>query len=133
MFNKDHKINYDEMLSACEVEPLYKTDEGKDRLLCSLRYIQNKAMFGFNSRDFLEKHIHFADKSEGRYYVYFSAVPKLKEIDPETTDTTCISENALTLATKPLPAKTDRGETFIGLQRIERRPSDNKIVYSMLL
>jgi hypothetical protein len=38
------------------------------------------------SRDFLEKHINFADKSEGRYYVYFSAVPSLENTDPEAID-----------------------------------------------
>jgi hypothetical protein len=94
---------------ANEVEPLYKTDEDKEKPLCTIKYIQYRAMSGFTSREFLEKHINFADKSEGRYYVYFSAVPSLENTDPEAIDISCISENGLNLLRKPVPSKSERG------------------------
>lgn len=50
----------------------------------------------------------------GKLYIYYSTVPN---------DTPNVKE---------LPPKTDRGNTLIGMQTMERR-HDGKIVYSMYL
>ena len=63
-----------------------------------------------NPRDFVEKYFSFSHNS--KYYSYFSSLPE--ELIPT------------------LP-KTDRARTVFGIQTLERRDCDGKIVYSVWL
>jgi hypothetical protein len=72
----------------------------------------NKSPLNFSNRDFCDKHIKFV--KDDVFYCYYSTIPASEEV-------------------KPIPAKTERAFTFIGAQKMERRASDNKIVYTMLM
>ena len=65
------------------------------------------------NRDFFDKHIKFVT-DDGKFYCYYSALPNSEEI-------------------KPTPPKVERAVTFIGVQKMERRLEDNKIVYTMMM
>ena len=63
---------------------------------------------GMDSRDFLEKQMIF---SEGeRVYVYFTGVPFPNEKLPPNSE-----DPAHALISKPLPKKTERATTVIGV------------------
>jgi hypothetical protein len=80
---------------------------------CVISYQQNKGVLNMNHREFIDKQIRFSD--EKTFYVLYSAVPDGGSYEREK------------------PAKTDRAYTIIGVQKMERRPEDGKIVYSMLM
>ena len=61
-----------------------------------------------SNKDFVEKQIKFCHN--GAYYAYNSYIPNDSEL-------------------KALTAKTDRAQTLIKITKIERRPSDGKIIF----
>lgn len=79
----------------------------------NLNYQMNKSPLNMANRDFFDKHAKFVTQ-DGNFYCYYSAIPNSEEI-------------------KPIPAKVERAITFIGVQKMERRAEDNKIVYTMLM
>lgn len=73
-----------------------------------------------NHREFVDKQVIFSDgvsgkNNQGKLYVYYTQVPEGSPFE------------------KDKPPKTDRAYTIIGVQKMERRPEDGKIVYSMLM
>ena len=70
-----------------------------------------------NNREFLDKQLRFSDSSKGTYYIFYSSLPDGQE----------------TYDIKGKQAKTDRAYTIIGVQKMERRAEDGKILYSMLM
>ncbi len=73
----------------------------------------NKSPLNFSNRDFCDKHIKYSTKN-GAFYCYYSAIPN----DTET---------------KEVPPKVERAVTYIGVQKMVRRPEDGKIVYTMMM
>lgn len=67
-----------------------------------------------NHREFIEKQIRFSDENK-TIYVMCSSVPDGGSYEREKS------------------VKTDRGYTIIGVQKMERRAEDGKIVYTMLM
>ena len=61
-----------------------------------------------NNKDFLDKQ--FKVSENGKLYLYYSCIPNDKE-------------------ERESPAKTDRGQTIFGIQKIERREEDGKLLY----
>lgn len=76
-----------------------------------INYQLNKSPLNFANRDFVDKQVAFSSK--GKFYSYYSSIPNDTEI-------------------KEVPQKVERASTLIGIQRMERRPEDGKIVYTML-
>lgn len=107
--------------------PIVETAEQRpSRQLCTLNYqLQKKILPTVNRKDFLEKCIKFAD--EGRFYVYFTGM------DASLTKLEVEQGGLPSLGYREKPADSDRCYTTLGVQRLERRPSDGKIIYTMLL
>ncbi len=63
-------------------------------------------MLTFNSKDFLEKYITFADKD--KCYIYFTAVPS--SFDDEE-----VATSVSPFAKRDSPPKTDRAATVLGV------------------
>lgn len=105
IFVKENRIQWDKNILGLETKEL---SNGFSKIVYQL----NKSPLNFANRDFVDKHVRFANN--GVVYTYYSACP-----DSETLH--------------PVPAKVERAKTIIGLQKMERRKSDGKIVYTMYM
>ena len=82
---------------------------------CLVKYQVNKGVLNMSNREFIDKQLRYTDPKTGKLYVYYSSIPDGTEFDREKGP------------------KTERAYTIIGLQKMERRADDGKIVYSMAM
>jgi len=107
IFKEQHRTKWDKNVLKYELIPL----ETKN---CNINYQMNKSPLNFSNRDFCDKHIKFSTE-KGAFYCYYSTLP----------------DNGV--ETREIPPKVERATTYIGAQKMYRRPEDGKIVYTMLM
>ncbi|TNV70780.1 hypothetical protein FGO68_gene9427 [Halteria grandinella] len=110
IFDPKYRIQWDKNVLKCESTPI----DGQPCL--TLNYQQNKGVLNMNNKEFVDKQLRFFDPATQRFYVYYSALP-----------------DGHAHMDRPLPPKTDRAVTIVGVQRMWRRPEDGKIVCEMLM
>jgi hypothetical protein len=80
---------------------------------CNWTYQQHKGgPEGQKNRDFVEKYIIFAENN--KFYVYFNSIMDDVKLKDKTAD-------------------CERCYTYIGVETLERRPSDGKIIHTSII
>jgi hypothetical protein len=105
VFKKEHRTQWDKNVLAYDIKDLSLE-------FSKILYQLNKSPLNFANRDFVDKHIKFS--SDGVFYCYYSACAD------------CIS-------IYPVPPKVERAKTLFAMQKMERRKSDGKIIYTMYM
>jgi hypothetical protein len=81
IFNTTHRIKWDKNVLKHQVLPCPVGGGSFDATSVSLSYQQHKGLLNFNNRDYLEKYVTFSDLNAGAFYVYFTALPDLGDLE----------------------------------------------------